>query len=261
MAVTVEAPRNPHVARLSVMGRTEQFPHKFLEVPHRTMDGRTFRMLDDLRHGRYWDVLHGVNGSTNPYHPDDPRTKQDKRSWARQTFTQEELQELVQMSVDIALTQPIQTPWPASHEPYRVLYHAFVPEDEGSLWEGSVSEDFRHAVINGALWEAIPNSAWMMGRILEEHHSDLDVGFAAKGYPIFKANRGEEREPDLIHLSDRNRKRYKKFVDAIAEDPRAVGLNEAKVGFLTGPIKDLGSKREQAETKYLLSEVGRLQQF
>lgn len=242
---TIEIPQNKNIAREMVKDRSVRFPWDWMQHdPQRfiTQDlGVFFRALQD---GGYWEALSYIDGSNNWFQPDLPERRQERRLWAKGYFNDSELNAILDICVDTALTIPIETNSPGTYRGHIILFRELV-EKPDSMFREAVTDDVRKRLNNGRFWEAIPDMmlALNMGigyRVVEDvlinYFEDLDPKFAREGYSIFRRNRGEKQLFDLKGLSKEAIEKYRYFIDHINKGPIPTLSRIDELFYLRRPI-------------------------
>lgn len=174
-------------AQPNVVPRTESFTDR-LSARYIGKDQQLKVLLDDLSSSKAWHVLGAING----YHPYEAHGKLyhpesegiERRKWARETFADEELMELFDITVD-QITDPSEHFPPGILKGHHSLIKHVIEQPDGAFNE-FLTTDFRRTFINGALWEGVAGNLepGEFKHILETYGAELDPTFIEQGLEI-----------------------------------------------------------------------------
>ncbi len=219
------------------------FPYKtflrcHLSYKDRVINDSLGNLFLDLVEGKFWGVLSRLDGT------------EDKRFWAKNQFTESELDKLFWLSVNMGIT-PIKDPKlagaPGYSRGHAILYQQLV-ETPGSMFAEKLTPNFRKRLNNGSFWEELPNADkfYKDGRygsrtindIFENHSEDLDPNFARAGYKLF--DRNDEVFPgnrfEFGYLSKKAIGGYAEFVTRLDLDRDQSGLESDQIARLVRPL-------------------------
>ena len=126
-------------------------------------------LIKDILQGRFWGTLSYVDGrkyergddlATLLAHRETKETVAAKneatRKWAKERFTDFELETILNITVNQALLRPYTTSWPGTRKGHSALYDELVVK-EGSMFREAVTDEFRKRLNNGRFWEDLPD--------------------------------------------------------------------------------------------------------
>lgn len=221
-----------------IVKRAYEFKEEYLvKHPDKLSDslGVLFRDLTDTR---FWGVLGTLDGYYNHSNPDSAEKMQSARVWARDSFSEHELEKLLNICVNQALLIPLVTGWPGSSRGHNILYQALV-EKPDSLFTGVVDVEFRKRLNNGRFWEMLPDLSpglnngvayHIVSDVLDENFGDISTAFAPKGLELYGRNLCVR--PHLCWLSDKTIDNYVSFVKLLDAEKEKVGISENVVAEL-----------------------------
>ena len=186
-----------------------------------------------------------IDGSNNYSQPDASETIAKARQWARESFSGDELEKLLNICVNQALLRPLETNWPGSYRAHSILFRELVDKRD-SMFAGVVDEKFRKRLNNGRFWEELSDlspginngsSYVVVGDVLENYFSELDVAFAQKGFELIKGNKvhPESLRFSLHYLRDAAIDRYAVFVEKLHEQRTKLKLSDENMTALIIP--------------------------
>ncbi|MBI4141153.1 hypothetical protein HY485_04930 [Candidatus Woesearchaeota archaeon] len=224
-----------------IVKRAYEFKEEYLKKHSDKKSDRLNLLFQDLANTRFWGVLSLVDGCYNHSNPDSPEKMQLARVWAKEFFTESELEDLLNICVNEALLAPLRTGWPGSTRGHKILYRELV-EKPDSLFKGFVDEEFRKRLNNGRLWELLPDLSpglnngvayVVVSDVLDNHLDDISVSFVPKGFELYCVNYCSK--PYLCWLSDKTIDNYVRFVELIDCEKSKVGISEGVVAELLVP--------------------------
>lgn len=176
---------------------------------------RMRNLLMDVEAARYWGTLWTIDGSEH----ETCEQRDEARCWAKATFSDFEIQNILNLSVKTALLVPFNDGRPASKRGHSELYKAFV-EQEDSMFHDAVTPAVKKRLINGMFWENIVGSSGseahkILEWVLQTHQDKLDPSFANQGYEIFARTGGEVTSYQLNAFSKKALEKYISFVGSI----------------------------------------------
>ena len=155
-------------------------------------------LANDLSSGRFWGTLNRVDGRT-PLIPGvnydglpiESREKvaqknRETRAKAKETFSEPELEEILNVAVNQALLRTHPKSWPGSKRGHSILYEDLIDKQD-SMFQEAVTEDLRRRLNNGRFWEELPfarpsinngRGIYIVKAVLEDYFEHLDVDFA-----------------------------------------------------------------------------------
>lgn len=239
--------------------------------PHKKDDERIKLLFKDLNDGRFWGTLSYMDGASNPQYspflerstPHEQRKKRENvRLWARQNFSDANLEQILNVAVNTAFLAPFGTyGWPGLTRPHSILYRELV-EKTDSMFSGIIDGQFRKRLNNGRFWEELPDmwsylnsglSFHVVADVLESNFGDLDVSFAPKGFRIFYGKtdvvKSDPGRPcfELSLLNNRAIDLYLKFLKRLDLSRNEVGISEEDIGYLVAPyVVEVLNTREGA---------------
>lgn len=205
-------------------------------------------LFHDLQSGRFWGPLSMINGSYNPYDPEGNHTHEKRllrQEWAKANFSERQLQEIVQICVDSALTRRKEvTGRPGTTKPHSLLYDNLVANPD-SMFGDMLTPEFVARLNNGRFWEEIPNMiSWVdynygtatVQDVLLHHFEDLDPSFAPYGLDLFESNHsGSGDFFELHHLTSLAIRRYGQFVGKVDSRKDEFGITTEQLAPVVRP--------------------------
>jgi hypothetical protein len=233
----VIVPSTPNMlkhAQSAIAQRTTNFQQRyFKDHPEKLEDQRITGLFDDMNHAGFWHVLARIDGADfNPFESrstnlDRLKSGEERRGWAVSNFTQEELQEILQIVTNTALMGVYSDySQPGFKRGHSILYSHLVAKPE-SMFAGIVTPALKKRLNNGRFWENLPELrahqypyADEVADVLTNFEEDLDSDFFEQGYEIFKRNGGEDNilKPDLAGLSRGEIAMYWAFVQKLDQE-------------------------------------------
>lgn len=217
-------------AESGIRERIEDFRSRYvLAHPGKADDPRVKDLFWDMDRAGFWHVLSKIDGiDANPgfgifYDQDLIAANRDTRRWAVSAFTRIELEEIMGIVVDTALTGAFSDRGqPGFKRGHSILYSDLVVKPE-SMFSDLVTPEFVRRLNNGRFWEHLATSRGQrqyrqeVEEVLDDHFSDLDLDFFDQGYEIFKRNGGENPRlaPELTGLSEEAVERYWDFITRV----------------------------------------------
>lgn len=208
------------------------------EKKDRVVDIRMATLFDDLKNGSFWHVLGQINGYYNPYARDKETESEEKtkerQEWARSIFDEKELQDLVQLSVDIAiLRRNDETGKPGTTRPHSLLHDNLISNPH-SMFREMITPEFKKRLNNGRFWEELPSvgGATYHTRVAEDvllnNFEDLDTSYVPHGLELFKLNNkyNPGHEISFRHTRKKTIKRFGQFVNAIENTRRFTKITD-----------------------------------
>jgi hypothetical protein len=174
----------------------KRFLNRFMEEDNeRVLDYPTYRILYELEARTFWGVLQRID--KNP----------QVREKTLKTFKPHELEELLSICVNQAITFPRATNCPGSLNGHSIIYEYFV--DQNSLVNQHTREipDFERILQNGRFWESLANMrdrgtvtrAWgVCEDVLVNHFSSLTTNFIPEGLAIIAREDALFGMPDVL---------------------------------------------------------------
>lgn len=250
MPRSIEAPLNPDLAKITVLDRAKRLPWDYLQKDKtRVIDRKLGALFEDLGNGRFWGVLAMIDGNNSSLPPDSPKQMQEARDWARLKFTEAELDEILQICIETALTVPKETAWPGTYKGHSIIYREIVAKKD-SMFADKVRQEFKARLNNGRFWEELPDMKAYVNYgmayrhaedVLVNHFEELDPKFAGQGYKIFERNSrtSTATDFDLEGLSDKAKERYVKFVRRLSSNPDKSKLTFDQIAYLVKPYVEI----------------------
>lgn len=211
--------------------------------------------LHNLASGSFWSVLYSIDGVNLPESGNTPEEMRDKRTWTQANFTQQELQQLLDLSVRTAIIQDPKTAgqhggnW-GNLFGHSLLYRQFCETPE-SMFEDAVTPDVRKKLNNGRFWEEIGvmtaayhyHAIEAVNGVLKNYPDDLDPNFAPRGLEIFRRNRQAYNLEqirgghwiDLAYLQEPEVDQYIQFIGRIDQQADQLGLGIGDLEQLVAP--------------------------
>lgn len=227
--------------REHVSSTARSFPWRYLAAnSSRKIDQELGHFFEDLQSGRYWGVLTQIDGTNNWHEPQTLKQRETARNWAKERFTERELNQIRDICVETALVVPFETNWPGTNIGHTLLYRELV-EKEDSMFADIVTEDFRKRLNNGRFWEQVPAMSLgvnhnlgssVVNDVLTHHFDDLELGFTSQGYTIFERNGGETRKFEVSSLTKAGRLKYRSFMGRISAQKEQFGLTTEQLSHL-----------------------------
>lgn len=247
--------QSQNAAKEGSLSKAESFRDTYPENhPSRVNDLSLEPFFKDLTSGRFWTVMSTIDGDpdyvyrgTNPSSWIDPdeleRVRREKRNWAIETFTPNELQQIFDIYLDQAFSAPKGTPVnaPGSYRGHSIVYEQIVNKPE-SMFADQITPELRKRLNNGRFWEELPKTAFSINggqstavvrEVLENNYEDLDISFTPEGFNILNRSQGNiEEDTDLSYLSDTAVNNYLDFVRRINENKESIGVTNEQVSYL-----------------------------
>lgn len=216
-----------------VVDKAYKFKEEFYKRHPEKKSQRLDVFLQNLSDCRFWGTLSMIDGSNNYINPDSIQKAAESRAWAKETFSNYDLENILNICVNQALLIPLKTGWPGTYIGHSILYRELVDKKE-SIFAGAVDESFRKRLNNGRFWEELIGmcgginsgvSYVVINDVLEDNFGDLSVDFAKKGLEIFNREKNV-RSFDLHFLTDKSVDLYAKFLGKIYDARESIGLKE-----------------------------------
>lgn len=245
----------------------------FTNNPDKRDDQKIKLLFKDLNDGRFWGTLSQIDGVSKVRKygliwdrstPQEQRKRrEDARIWARQNFSDANLEQILNIAVNTAFLTPFGTyGWPGLTRPHSILYRELVSKTD-SMFSGIVDRQLRKRLNNGRFWEELSDmwsylncglSFEVVSDVLESNFSDLDVSFAPKGFGIFYGKKGvvksDPRRPcfELSLLNNRTIDLYLKFLKKLDSSKNEIRITEEDIGYLIAPyVVELLETRESGD--------------
>jgi len=195
---------------------------------------RRVDLAHDLLAGRFWGVLHYIDGNLerdslfgNKIKEVELR-REKARQWAQKEFRPFEIQKILNVIVNQAILRPYRSNLPGTRRGHSTLYEELVMKDD-SMFKDAVTEDLHKRLNNGIFWEELmftdsPSGVRNLGEVLEDHFDDLDVNFAQKGVDIINyfLERNNFKIDDirinLHHIGEKALDNYALFLNNLDEN-------------------------------------------
>lgn len=236
----LKIPEDQASSKFFIQARTKSIiDGYFFPDKNRVIDQKLHGFFENLKSGRFWGVIEDLDGRINSKKED----KEKARIWARQHFTQEELQSIFEICVATALTVPYKANAPGSYKGHSILYEETI-EKSDSMFADAITENFKKRLNNGRFWEELcgmsvglnkGHSYNVVGDVLTNHLGDLDLAFVPQGIKIFKRNTQGYVDFDLSNLSNLEINRYAQFLSSIDEHLHLLGLKNTDLEPLITP--------------------------
>ncbi|MFA5992843.1 MAG: hypothetical protein WC796_04005 [Candidatus Pacearchaeota archaeon] len=209
-------------------------------------------LLDDIKDGRFWHILGQLDG-----YPDTPNDTTIRTNRANKTFSPEEIQELFDISINLAVLSPkSKRNEIGSKYGHKLLRQQMVTRD--SRFSPCLTTEFIKRLHNLTLWETIPDLKPYFGDIssyatvediLANHFDEIDPKFFRKGFDILYRNAtitsGElNLHPDLILLSDGAVDIYLAFLRKLEESKQLASITETDIEKLVAPYVNVAISRD-----------------
>jgi len=189
-------------AKYLVDSTAKNFMKNYMEHDReRVLDQRLFGTLRDLEQRSFWHVLENIDGS------------EEFREKARRTFTEKELNDLLEVSLNQALVFPESNAHPGSLKGNMVVYrYASNPQSLTARATEHIP-GFIRGLQNGRFWESLTQ---MQGRgtsrepytvaadCLLNHFHELDVSYLPKGLEIMARHDKIYAFPEMVGIPDIN---------------------------------------------------------
>ncbi len=220
-------------SRSAIVDKAYKFKEEFNKKHSDKKSERLDVFLDNLSDCRFWGTLSMIDGSNNYINPDTPQKTAESRAWAKETFSEYDLENILNICVNQALLIPIKTGWPGTYIGHSILYRELVDKKD-SIFASVVDESFRKKLNNGRFWEELNGmsgginhgvSYVVINDVLEDNFDDLSVDFAKKGLEIFNREKNE-RSFDLHFLTDKSVDLYAKFLGKLYDAREKIDLKE-----------------------------------
>lgn len=250
-------PRRPRFEGDSVYQDIGIFTLNYLaRHPEGLRDERTVSLFSDLQRGFFWGVLATLDGPANgdltglrgqfAREPQQhySQVRADARAWTKQNFTEPDLNELVDLTIDLAIHPPAVKGRQGFVIGHSTLLRHMV-DKPGSIFSDAVTDSFRQRLVNGAFWEEL-GTATNRGAfedILSYHSSDLNPAFATKGLDLYRRNRemttssADKIDMDMTHFSINALDTYMEFMTSLAVRRLPDGQREIAAADLDGLLK------------------------
>ena len=186
--------------------------------------------LDDLQRGFFWGVLFQLDGPAkgeldgvfnerydqsleDPYE----RKRREAREWTAANFTTPELNDLMKVTVDLALNPPTTEGKPGYIRGHSSLLRHMI-DKPGSIFEKGVTREGRIRLVNGAFWEELGDghAPGRLNDVLGNHSMDLSPEMAIDGIlKLYSRNRklnGGDSPIDMRYFSDHALNAYVRFI-------------------------------------------------
>ena len=237
-----------------VAGEAREFARQY-RAAHPTLSTDEELFLGELARYKYWGVLQLIDGyaTTDTQEPTTQRNT-EARKWARQRFSEGDLQKLLDIAVNVALLVPTEdSPNPGTLLGHTILYQQLV-ENPGSIYAGVVTPGFERRLHNGRFWESQASLQPCTGStalpivndILLNHHDQLDVQFAREGIKLTRRAAYNTRPSiDLCHLPNLSTERYGEFFRRTHLEVGGAAFQEDELATFIAPwIVEMASVRE-----------------
>lgn len=205
----------------------------FASHPEKQGDEKVTGLFGDMNNAGYWHILGRIDGNDQGMRPFNPYTSKQleegrqTREWAKETFTQEELQKVLEIVTDTALMGVYSDmPQPGFRLGHGILYsHLFLKPD--SMFASLPTDALKARLNNGRFWENLAElnftqdeHADHVGDVLSNFNDDLDPDFFEQGYEIFRRNGGEHFSlvPELSALTPDEITAYWVFVQQLDQE-------------------------------------------
>ena len=246
MAYTIELlstdPKSITGSRFQVLKDAQEFVAARLRDRvgvNRSLEPKEASLLEDMLTARFWGTLGKVDGFTynghdliifNPSETEREYKEQaiKTREWAQQAFGPYQLNKILNIAVNQALTRPFDNARPGTYRAHAILYRELV-EKESSLFAEAVTPDFKKRLNNGRFWEELPDvcpglnggmGIRVVYDVLMNHFEDLEAGFAPEGLALMSLeieNKKSLGDLSLHLLGEEAMSKYVSFVRKIDE--------------------------------------------
>lgn len=268
-------PRETEAERQRTIRTAVEFPWRDYQNSgiggEKVIDLKLGSLFDDLQSGRFWGPLSQINGYFNPFdeHNEISEQRLEKHKWAKKTFSQRQLQNIVQLCVDSALTRrKEESNWPGTKRPHSLLYNNLIANPD-SMFGNMVTPEFVRRLNNGRFWEEIPNmspgsrtfSEQIVQDVLLNHYEELDAFFAPYGLDLFESNRNGRHDGfGIDRLKKPAIRRYGEFVEMLDSKKDELKITEEQLApvvrpFVTSVFGEKYDKYDEGQAKYDRQEV------
>ena len=250
-------PRKPRFEGNSVYQDIGMFTLNYLAGhPEGLRDQRMVSLFSDLQRGFFWGVLTTLDGPANEdltglrgQFAREPQqhysqVRADARAWTKQNFTEPDLNELVDLTIDLAIHPPAVKGRQGFVIGHSTLLRHMV-DKPGSIFSDAVTDSFRQRLVNGAFWEELgtATNTGAFRDVLLNYSSDLSPAFATKGLDLYRRNR--EMTTSSIVKIDMDMTRfpidvldtYMEFMTSLAARRLPDGQREIAAADLDGLLK------------------------
>jgi hypothetical protein len=187
-------------AKYLIDNMAENFMKNYMEHDKdRVLDQRLFCTLRDLEQRSFWHVLENIDGS------------EEFREKARRTFTEKELNDLLDVCLNQALVFPESNAHPGSLKGNMIVYRfASNPQSLTAQATKHIS-GFTRGLQNGRFWESLTQMQGrgssrepysVMADCLLNHFSELDVSYLPKGLEIMARHDNTYAFPEMLMIPD-----------------------------------------------------------
>ncbi len=244
----------------SAFPQANQFMDSYYEQHPEAKDDLSVAWLfRDIKDGRFWGIMDRIDGQVSyegipTFANGLPKSEWDQereksRTWAKENFTEEQLQDLFGIYMEMVFSAPEGTVFaPGSQRPFSIA-HSQIVEKPGSMFADRISPQLRRRLNNGRFWEELADmrvgingghSFRVVDNVLTKNYKDLDPTGTADGLKVLERVNGEGRkfDFDLRYLSDEALDRYADFVGRINTDRQALGVSKQDIAKLVRPYFD-----------------------
>jgi hypothetical protein len=225
------------------------------EHPEAKKDLEVALLFRDIEVGRFWGIMEKIDGATDYQgvpgferglsEEQAAQKREENRTWAREHFTPDQLQELFGIYMTMVFSAPDGTiEAPGSDRPSSMAYMQIV-DKPGSMFADQITPEMRKTLNNRRFWEefaslrvGIGNSHRVINDVLTKHFDELDPTFAPEGLRIvgiIQKRWKEKPEAELDYLTDEAIDRYAEFMDVINQQRDALGISQEQMVPLVRP--------------------------
>ncbi len=254
--------------------RAESFRDRYLAShPERVNEASLTEFFQDMTSGRFWAVMSRIDGDSDfEYRGSDPlswrdpdeleRERREKKNWAIENFTLNQLQNIFDIYLDQALNAPKGTPTssPGSYRGHSIVYEQIVDKPD-SMFSDQITPQLKMKLNNGRFWEELPQTTFsinkghsiaVVGDVLENNYEDLDVSFTPEGFNILDRSKYNiEDNTDLTHLSDTAVDNYLDFVRRIDENKESIKVTNEQISYLVASYVDVVLSKHHIDNESL----------
>lgn len=239
--------RNPENLRQHTIDAARRSPWSFLlySLNHdRVIDQRAGLVFEGLQNGGFWNTLSILDGSPN----EDPQKVNEKRQWAKSTFSEHELHTIFDLAVTIALTTPYGTDGAPGRKRGHSILHDRVAARPDSIFHHELDDEMKKRLNNGRFWEELPDmvgglnlnrSYQAVNDVLLNFSEDLDPAFAKTGLVILERNKRPGDDWNLELITKPAIDKFAEFVTKINFQREELGITQDQLAQLVAPYAEM----------------------
>lgn len=184
---------------------------------------------DDIKAAKHWHMLGTIDGYpkkkiSERLSSNQQWTAEKAHEWARQHFSENQLQELFTLAVNCAIMPYRLDGSPGYELGHSIIYDNIVKRKE-SMFHDSLDDKFIKRLNNGRFWENLYNLGapiWSLAvpienDVLENNYDALDLVYAKRGLEIFHRNTNFYPHFNIGDLSKKAIHNYSKFLNKLDE--------------------------------------------